>query len=88
MGGGEKESLSQMLDLVTAGILLIFAGIVVVMVAIVLSAGRDGRSEVKGAGVVMIGPVPIVFGSDGKWVSIAIVLAIVLLVLGLLYYVV
>jgi uncharacterized protein (TIGR00304 family) len=77
-----------MLDIVIAGTLLIFAGVVVVMIAIVLSAGRDGRSEVKGAGVIMIGPVPIVFGSDGKWVSVAIVLAIILLVLGLLYYVV
>lgn len=67
---------------------MIFAGVVVIMIAIVLSAGRDGRSEVKGAGVVMIGPVPIIFGSDGKWVSIAIALAIILLVLGLLYYVV
>jgi len=32
----------------------------------------------------MVGPIPIVFGSDAKWATIAIVLAIVLILLTVL----
>lgn len=42
----------------------------------------------KGGGVVMIGPVPIIFGSDAKWASAAIGLAIVLILLYFLFWVV
>jgi uncharacterized protein (TIGR00304 family) len=79
--------LRLVLDLVYLGVLLIFVGFGVIVIALLTSAGRAGR-EVKGAGVVMIGPIPIVFGSDAKWVSVAIALAIVLVVVSLLLYVV
>jgi uncharacterized protein (TIGR00304 family) len=69
-----------MVDLVLAGTLLVLAGFGVVAVAI-LTQGRKDGAEVKGGGVVMIGPVPIIFGSDMKWTSVAIVLAIILIVL-------
>jgi len=32
----------------------------------------------------MVGPIPIVFGSDAKWTSVVIALAIILLVVALL----
>lgn len=67
-----------MLGLVQAGVLLVVAGTVVIFFA--LGRAGDGKTEVRGGGVVMIGPVPIIFGSDAKWASVAIVLAIVLLV--------
>jgi uncharacterized protein (TIGR00304 family) len=38
---------------------------------------------VRGGGVIMIGPIPIIFGSDAKWTGVAIVLAIVLIVVVL-----
>lgn len=41
----------------------------------------DSRSTVKGGGVVMIGPIPIIFGSDRKSSEIAIILAIILMLL-------
>ena len=74
-----------MLDLTSLGILLILSGFVVVALAMLLSA-QKGTREVKGAGVVLIGPIPIVFGSDAKWASVAITLAIVLVVVVLLFY--
>jgi uncharacterized protein (TIGR00304 family) len=73
------------LDLSLAGIALVLVGFGVVAVAMITSAGKG---EVKGAGVVLIGPIPIVFGSDAKWATVAIILAIVLVVLSLLFYVV
>ncbi len=72
------------MDLALLGVALVLAGFAVVVVAL-LSQG--GKGEVKGAGVVLIGPIPIVLGSDAKWASVAMVLAIILVILSLIYYV-
>jgi uncharacterized protein (TIGR00304 family) len=75
-----------LLALVAAGILVIFVGLVVLLVGVFQDGRRDGQSRLKGGGVIMIGPIPIIFGSDMKWASIAIILAIVLLLLVLFAY--
>jgi len=71
---------------VTAGLLLIIAGFGVVMVSLV-SRESGTKTEVKGGGVIMIGPIPIIFGSDAKWASVAIALAIVLILVYFLLWV-
>lgn len=71
------------MDLVTAGLLLVIAGFAVVVVSM-FSGAAGGKTEVKGGGVVMIGPIPVIFGSDAKWASVAVVLAIVLILVYLL----
>jgi len=72
-------------DLVTLGILFVFAGFAVIFLAMILSASSKPSTEgkVRGGGVVMIGPIPLVFGSDMKWASVAIVLALVLVLVTL-----
>lgn len=45
---------------------------------------KKPRREVKAGGVVLIGPIPIVFG-DSKYASLALILAIILMVLSLIY---
>jgi uncharacterized protein (TIGR00304 family) len=76
------------LDLVFIGVAIILAGFLVVFLAMMIgsrpSEGAERRTEVRGGGVILIGPIPIVFGSDAKWTSIAILLTIVLIVLVLL----
>jgi len=77
-----------MLDLVFIGIGIILVGFLVVFLA-TASPGKpseegERRTEVRGGGVIMIGPIPIIFGSDAKWASIATVLAIVLILVVLL----
>lgn len=77
-----------MLDLVLVGTGIILLGFLVVFLAIATSGGssegeRERRTEVKGGGVIMIGPIQIIFGSDAKWASVAVVLAIVLIVVVL-----
>ena len=72
-----------MVDLVLAGVLVVFLGFGLIVVSMLSQARKEG-GEAKGGGVVMIGPVPIIFGSDIKWASVAIVLAIVLIVFTLL----
>jgi uncharacterized protein (TIGR00304 family) len=75
----------SLFDFTTAGFLLVLGGLVVVALALLVSSRRFG-GEVKGAAVVLIGPIPIAFGSDAKWTSIAMILAIVLVVLSLLLF--
>jgi len=41
------------------------------------------RPEVKGGGVIMIGPIPIIFGTDRRSAETAIILAIILMFLAL-----
>ncbi len=76
------------MDLVVVGIAIIIAGFAVVLFAMALSAsssrGGDEGARVKGGGVIMVGPIPIVFGSDARWASVAMVLAIILVVVALL----
>lgn len=50
--------------------------------------GREDESfEVKGGGVVLIGPIPIVFG-DSKYASLALILAIILMLLSIAFWVI
>jgi uncharacterized protein (TIGR00304 family) len=79
-----------LVDLVVAGIVIVIVGFVILFLA-VIQAGRSRsddesqrKTEVKGGGVVLIGPIPIVFGSDAKWASVAIILAIILVLISLL----
>ncbi len=76
-----------MVDVAFVGLLLVLAGVLLVVVGL-FRAGRRGGSDVKGGGVVLIGPIPIVFGSDAKWASVAIGLAIVLIALALVFFLV
>ena len=68
------------------GLLIFLAGfaigILAIFVAILRSARGTGR--VRGGGVVMIGPVPIVFGTDKESARILVLLGIVLTIALLL----
>ncbi len=75
------------------GVVIIVLGVLVIVYALGRSGSskeREGEAEqeresgrVKGGGVIIIGPVPIVFGSDKKTVRSLLILAIVLMVLVL-----
>lgn len=75
------------------GFALVVVGIIVVVAVIVkASMGRGGeeKNRVRGAGVIMIGPIPIIFGTDKKsvkevlWLVLAFV--ILALIVILVYY--
>jgi len=76
-----------MLDIANLGLIVVMAGLVVILAAVAHSSKR-GEQEVRGGGVIMIGPIPVIFGSDMRWASVAIVLAILLFVVSLLWYLV
>jgi len=61
------------------GVALIAVGIIIIVVAIILASMREtGKGRVKNAGIIMIGPVPIIFGTDKKSVKTVLVLALAL----------
>lgn len=63
-----------------AGILLIFLG------SIIQSTSSDkdnnSKSEIKTGGVILIGPIPIIFGNDRGMVITGVILAIVLMIVA------
>jgi uncharacterized protein (TIGR00304 family) len=87
-----RESQLQMgVDaLYSFGLALIFIGAVVVVVAaLLLSLSKvKGKGESRGGGAIIIGPVPIVFGTDEKSVKTVLILSLVLTVLLLIVTVV
>lgn len=73
--------------LILSGFLIIFIGIVLIIVGSILQASRvanDEDSAVKTGGVVLIGPIPIIFGSDKRMAITGVLLALILM---LVYYI-
>ena len=69
------------------GVSLIFLGFAVAFIAVlwlVLSGLKGGRGKVKGGGAIIIGPVPIIFGTDKESVKIILLLSIILVALLLI----
>ncbi len=71
-----------MLELILLGIVLIILGMFILM----LSLWRAGEGRGEAGGVVIVGPVPIVFGTSQRVAATVMVLAIVLTVVTLLLY--
>ena len=63
-----------------AGVLLIIVGFVIVFVAAVLmiSSAAKSKGSLRGGGVVIIGPFPIIFGTDKESVKVLLILSIIL----------
>jgi len=73
------------------GITLVVVGVIVIVAAIILaSIGGAKKGKVHGAGVIMIGPIPIIFGTDKKSVNSVLVLSlsltIIVLIITVVYY--
>lgn len=69
--------------LVIAGIIVIFIGIMLIFVGTLLQSTSE-NTEVHTGGIIMIGPIPIIFGNDKGLVITGVIFAIVIMVL---YYI-
>jgi uncharacterized protein (TIGR00304 family) len=84
------------MKLITLGFLIVFIGMLVILAGVFSTmyqswktgAGSMEKPEtsVRGGGVIMIGPIPIIFGSDVGAVKIAILLAIALMMLAFVLF--
>ncbi|MGA2683126.1 MAG: DUF131 domain-containing protein [Candidatus Bathyarchaeia archaeon] len=81
-----ERSGGKLLDLAifyALGAALIVAGIIIIIAAIAAAStrgGQKGERKVKAAGIIMIGPIPIIFGTDKKSVKVVLALALALVV--------
>jgi len=63
--------------LIVAGVAMIFIGFLLVFIGTLM---MSGEADVEGGGVIMIGPIPIVFGTQ-RGATLAMILAIILMLL-------
>jgi uncharacterized protein (TIGR00304 family) len=76
--------------LIVWGIIAIIAGFVLISMSLIREHGvqtsqvpGEEKPTVKGGAVIMIGPIPIAFGSDTRYLVLALILAVVLISLAL-----
>lgn len=69
--------------LVIAGIIVIFLGIILIFVGTLMQSTSE-NTEVHTGGIIMIGPIPIIFGNDKGLIITGVIFAIVVMVL---YYI-
>jgi len=66
------------------GLITIFIGIVIVVIAMLMLFLGRSKGSVHGGGVILIGPIPIIFGNDLKAVKWLMILAIILMAIALM----
>jgi uncharacterized protein (TIGR00304 family) len=73
--------------LVHIGFLIIVIGVVIILLgALFLASGGSASGETEVGGVIIIGPIPIIFGSSSKAALIAAVLGLVIMVISLIIF--
>ncbi len=63
---------------VTLGMILIIAGVLLALFVAILSIAKTDNVKARGGAVVIVGPFPIIFGSDRESAKVLLVLSIVL----------
>lgn len=71
--------------LIISGIIIIFIGIVIVFVGTAFQSSQKG-AEVQTGGIIMIGPIPIIFGNDKSLIYVGMVFAIIVMILWYLIF--
>ena len=66
------------MDLATLGTILIVAGVVIAIGVAISSLSKSGPMKTRGGAVVIIGPFPIIFGSDKQSAKVLLLLSIAL----------
>lgn len=70
--------------LATLGFAFIILGFVITFLAVLIMFIKNVRfkGKIRGGGLIMIGPIPIIFGTDKETMKILIVLAMILIILA------
>lgn len=76
--------------IIIAGIIVILIGFIITILGTALQSTSNNNNqsgEVKTGGVLLIGPIPIIFGNDKSFIILGATLAIILMVLAyILFY--
>jgi uncharacterized protein (TIGR00304 family) len=79
-----KHKLKRNMEMLS--LLLIIVGIVFLIVGLLILTFHK-KTKVEGGGLVLIGPLPIAFGTSEKIVYFLLILAIIIMFLYLLFYI-
>lgn len=73
-------------SILIVGVMAVIIGFILIFLGVALQSSTK-TGEVKSGGVILIGPIPIIFGNDRGMVFTAVILAIVLMVIAyILFY--
>ena len=67
------------------GIIVIFIGFIIILLALAKAMHSSGR--VEAGGVVIVGPIPIVFGTSARATKMVLILAIALTILAIILFI-
>jgi uncharacterized protein (TIGR00304 family) len=78
--------MAEMTSLTLLGLMLIILGFTLIFIAVIkmFFVGVHAHGKVRGGGLIMIGPFPIIFGTDREAVKILMILSIVLIAVVLI----
>ncbi len=76
--------------LLVVSFLLVLVGMLIMMFSVLRESGSPGGGErkVEGGGILIVGPVPIVFGTSERITKILILLAIALLITAVVSFII
>lgn len=82
------------MKLITLGFLLVVIGMLVILAGVFSTAYQSWKAggtekpetSVRGGGVIMIGPIPIIFGTDVGTLKLVMILAIVLMAIAVILF--
>jgi uncharacterized protein (TIGR00304 family) len=73
--------------IILIGFAVIIVGILIIFMGSALqSSSNSSKTEIHTGGVIMIGPIPIIFGNDKGLVIIGVVFAVILMILYFLLF--
>lgn len=74
--------------LILTGIVVLLIGMILIFIGTALQiTSKSGETgEFKAGGVIMIGPIPIIFGTDKGMATTAVILAIILMVVSYILF--
>ena len=75
-------------SIILIGFAVVIIGILIIFIGSALqSSSSSSKTEVHTSGVILIGPIPIIFGNDKGLVLIAVIIAVILMILSyILFY--
>jgi len=82
-------------NLILTGFLVVMLGIIMIFLGTVLQSSSNNQSnsdsnnqktDIQTGGVIMIGPIPIIFGNNKGMVGVSVVFAIILMIIYFLLF--
>ncbi|MDG7035640.1 MAG: DUF131 domain-containing protein [Nitrososphaerota archaeon] len=74
------------MSMVIVGIVLISVGLILTILAILTRDDGSVERKTEGGGFVIIGPFPIIFGTNKRIVKVLYIVAIIIIVISLIIY--